>query len=158
GGALKNWNIWPVSVPPAVCGTGIGSPAEVLTPKLPFQVPKTLMNRRPNQPLSVKRSLIMFTRLTLAAALPVVAFPPAVLLVVLASPDLACTLMLLLMVWLLVLFRVSLLLMLSLAVTPPPSSAAVVPAGAFRIMPYHLPVTFTKTSRSLVASTSVPVR
>ena len=28
----------------------IGSPAEVLTPKLPFQVPNTLMNRMPNQP------------------------------------------------------------------------------------------------------------
>src|SRR5579871_5409716 len=45
----KAWTVWvplPPPIPPAAL---VGSPAEVLTPKLPFQVPKTLMNRIPSQ-------------------------------------------------------------------------------------------------------------
>lgn len=52
----------------------------------------------------------------------------------------------------------SALLRMVLWLTPPPSEAAVVPAGAFMMSPYQVPSTFMKTSRLLLATTSLPVR
>ena len=47
------------------------SPAEVLTPKLPFQVPKTLMKSTPNQLARVRWLFSILRRFTAVLASPV---------------------------------------------------------------------------------------
>ena len=77
-----------------------------------------------------------------------------------ASPLAALTFMLLFISELFVSFNVVLPAMVGDTlswVMPPPTDAAVAP-GAFMIMPYHLPSTFTNTSRSFLPTISCPVR
>src|SRR5579884_1097027 len=136
-------------------------------PKLPFQVPKTLINRMPNQPLRSSELFSIFSKLTAQSALPLVALPAIVLSVTVASPLFALQVTSLLICPLTLLLIVALLLTLVLLVLlefgpvldiPPPSSAAVVPGGAFKIRPTHLPLTFTNTNMSLAPTTRLPVR
>lgn len=134
-------------------------PALVLTPKLPYHVPNTLIKRMPNQLDILRLLLMMFSKFALVVALPVVASPPVVLSVTAALPLVAVRVMLLL-IWLL--FVVVMVVFFGretvLVVTPLPSSAAVAPVGACTMAPTHLPKTFTNTSMSFEPMTLLPVR
>src|ERR1035437_7270325 len=78
-----------------VCGGGVLLPAggEITlsettgaVSRLPNQLPKTLINRMPNQSVNDSELLMIFTRLTVAVALPLVALPARRLPVTLALP------------------------------------------------------------------------
>ena len=73
-------------------------PADVFIPKLPSQLPKTLMNKTPNHPPKAKLLLDTFAIPVLVFASPVFALPALVLLVMSASPLCATKLMLLVIV------------------------------------------------------------
>ena len=68
-----------------------------LMPKSPTQLPSTLINNAPNQSPNLKLELVIFTRFTPAAALPLVAAPAFLLPLTVASPLAAVTEMLLVM-------------------------------------------------------------
>ena len=144
-----------------VCGGGVLLPAggEITLPgttgavsRLPNQLPKTLINRMPNQLVNDSELLIMFTRLTLAVALPLVALPARWLPVTVALPlvELSVTLLLIELVLSAASDRLLQAHRPDAGPTPLPKLAEVVPAGALKIRPYHCPSTLTKTSKSLL--------
>jgi len=151
--------------PPPLPPTAGLLPAAVSMPKLPFQLPKTLMKSMPSQLLKLKLLVLILSKLRLEVALPLVALPAVVLSLTRALPEAELSLTLLL-IPLLVVELISVLLpplesiaeLGPLVLMPPPRAAALLPVGALTIMPTHLPMTFTKTSRASLPTTCLPVR
>lgn len=125
-----------------------GLPAGVSIPKLPIQLPNTLMNSMPNQPVKLISLLFIFNILADAVALPLVALPAFVLSVTSALPD--CDAKFMLLVIFELLFKCTTMLgevvLWLFSLTPVPTRAAVVLAGALTIAPTQVPRTFTNTS------------
>src|SRR6185312_3058476 len=124
------WNTWVWTTWPSACGPvallSLLPPAAVLTPKLPCQLPKTLMNRMPNQLEKLRLLLAMLAILALAVASPEVALPAWVLRLTRAFPLWAFSLTLLLMAEFVVEFTlVSLAGIAEAEQLPPPRAAAV---------------------------------
>jgi len=128
------------------------------TVTLPSQVPNTLINKTPNQPLRLRLSLAMFSILALALALPLVALPAVPLFVTLASPVVAFTATLLVILAVLVSVNWPVAgLLFAVACPSEPSMALVLPVGAPTIYPSQLPSTFTKTAIASVPTKFSPL-
>ena len=96
--------------------------------------------------------------LTATFASPVVASPALVFFVTVALPLCAVAIILLLIVCVVSYCPIVPGATALAVVIVPPRAPAVAPAGALNMRPYHVPRTFTKTSRAFLPMTELPVR